>query len=132
MKEKKLTIQIGKKEYKLFFSMQAFNEVTSRYGGFKEMIEKMGAESTADYAWLITLMINQSIEIENEESGSDESFITEKTVMMHLTPGGFIKAKNVMFEAMNAGMSRAIQSDVDSDEDEVLREIKNAGSAASQ
>ena len=129
MKERKQTIQIGKKEYKLFFSMQAFNEVTDRYGGFKEMTEKIGVESTTDYAWLIALMINQNIEIENAENGTKEPYITEKMIMLHLTPAGFITAKNVMFEAINAGMSREIKSDTENEEDEVLGEIKNAESA---
>jgi hypothetical protein len=134
MNENYRVLTIGKKEYKLVFTTQAYLEVIRRFGGLKELseeLDKPGADSISMYIWLIALLANQGIELDNEEKGEDMPLITEKNVMLHLSPIDFSAAKATMFSAISAGMKRETKNSEDdkNDEDEVLTEIKNVKGA---
>lgn len=127
MNEKSKTLKMGKKEYRLVFSTQALIDITERFGGVEEMageLEKKGVRAIPEYAWLIALLINQGIEIDNEDNGEEAPLIAEKTVLLYLSPAALIEAQHVLMDAIKAGMGREIEGN-EEDEDEVLSQIKN-------
>jgi hypothetical protein len=143
MNEKTVTIEIRGKQYELFFSTEAYLKVCEKYGGLKELSDKIQdmtpAQLTIEGAYLAALLINQKIQIDNEEKGTNEPFITEQAILRHLTPAEQTKARSKVFEAINLGMTGEIKNtdnDADSDgEDVVLAEInkgKNVEGAAAE
>jgi hypothetical protein len=134
MNEKFKTLKIGKEEYRLVFNTQALNNVTCRYGGLKEMFEKISEleakESREEYAWLIAELANQGVAIDNDENETETPFITEQKILLYLNPYEFGKATGALIDAINEGMRAETTGDGDDDEDEVLSELKNGEGAA--
>lgn len=128
MNEKHKLLKVGKKEYKLVFSTQALIDITDKYGGVEQMasaLEKMGVKAVQEYAWLIALLANQGIAIDNEENGTEIPLITDKKVMLCLTPADLMSAQSILMGAISEGMGQTIDIDGDNDDnDEVLTEIK--------
>lgn len=95
-----------------------------------DKLQAMGAEAISEYAWLIATLANQGIEIDNDEKGEKTQQITDKKVMLYLSPAELINAKDVLMGAIADGMGRKIDTDGDDEQDEVLNEIKNIEGAA--
>jgi hypothetical protein len=131
MSEELFILKIGKQQYRLEFTTAAMRDVTKRYGGLSQMageLEKLGGGAIDEFAWLIALLVNQGIAIDNDENGTTNPIITSEKVMLHMKPGALMRAKDVLMGAINEGMRHG--NETDDDQDEVLNEIKNAGSAA--
>lgn len=134
MNQRGREIKIGGKVYRLVFTTQAYLEIEEKFGGLDGMSKKI--DKTKDknapkiYAWLIALLANQGIEIDNMEKGENTPFLTEKKVLLFMSPIEFARAKIEFMGAINDGMRREIQDEDENDEDEVLNQIKNARGAA--
>lgn len=134
MNEKYKILKIGAKKYRLIFNTQALNDVTCRYGGLKEMFDKISKlkvnESRNEYAWLIAELANQGVAIDNDENGTETPFITEQKVLLYLSPREFGEATGALMDAINDGMRTETTGDEDENEDEVLSDLKNGEGAA--
>jgi len=81
-KERSSLITIGGKEYRLILTTKATKEIAKRYGGLENLGEKlMKAENfemaLEEIVWLISLLANQSILINNRLNGEKEELLTE-------------------------------------------------------
>ncbi|EEM0293726.1 hypothetical protein DFQ93_24020, partial [Salmonella enterica subsp. enterica serovar Typhimurium] len=84
-KERSSLITIGGKEYRLILTTKATKEIAKRYGGLENLGEKlMKAENfemaLEEIVWLIALLANQSILINNRLNGEKEELLTEDDV----------------------------------------------------
>ena len=80
-KERSSLITIGGKEYRLILTTKATKEIAKRYGGLENLGEKlMKAENfemaLEEIVWLIALLANQSILINNRLNGEKEELLT--------------------------------------------------------
>lgn len=134
-----MPIEIGGKKYELYFSTEAYLELSRKHGGIKEFSDKLKEmtpdEITIACVSLTTLLINQKILIDNEEKGTNEPLITDQKLLLYLTPAMQIEARSKLFQAIGLGMGRELRVDApgQKDEDLVLGEMneeKNAESAA--
>lgn len=125
--------KIGGKKYALVFTVRALKAVNKKYGSIKQMTEAMDHDDGREdvFAWLITLLANQGIEIENRDNGTHMPSITADDVEL-MEPIWFKRACGKAMNAVTLGMTREISEDSEEDEDEVLSEIKNAEGAAAK
>ena len=68
--ERSALINIGGEEYQLILTTRATKEITKRYGGLENLGEKLMSAENFELAldeivWLITLLANQSIQIQH-------------------------------------------------------------------
>jgi hypothetical protein len=133
MDQQNMIAKIGDKKHALVFTVRALKAVNKKYGGIKQMTEAMdGDEGSEDvFTWLITLLANQGIEIENRNNGTHMPSITEDDVEL-MEPVWFKRACGKAMNAVTLGMTRELSDDSEEDEDEVLSEIKNAEGAAAE
>lgn len=136
MNEDYQIVKLRGKEYKLIFTTQALIEVKKQFGGIGEMSAQMKGEYEAAasiIAWLIALEANQGIDIENELTGKNEPYITEKYVL-YAPPIEFSMAREAAVTALNEGLCGKITPDEDESDgtDEVLNEIKNGKGAVKE
>ena len=90
-KERSSLITIGGKEYRLILTTKATKEIAKRYGGLENLGEKlMKAENfemaLEEIVWLIALLANQSILINNRLNGEKEELLTEDDVELLTSP----------------------------------------------
>ena len=151
MKVKFRTAELGGVERRFIFNTQALDEVMEKYGSLKEFYDTFGLlpddkEDEAkrskakkkknkraiikEYAWIIALLINQGIEIDNLEKGTDTPLITEKAVVLYMEPYEFGAVKDAVIGAIFDGMLSEKAREKAQNEDEVLAEIKNGQGAA--
>lgn len=89
--DRKSLITIGGKEYSLILTTKATKEIAKRYGGLENLGEKlMKAENfemaLEEIVWLIALLANQSILINNKLNGEKEELLTEDDVELLTSP----------------------------------------------
>lgn len=102
MKDIKGTIEYKNREYGLVFNLNVMEEIQEKYGTFEKWGELTQGVTTgeADIKALkfgFALMLNEAIDIENEENGTDKPFITLKQVGRMITEIGLEAAtQNLM------------------------------------
>ena len=100
MKDINGTIQYGGKEYKLIFNLNVMEAIQEEYG----TLDKWGALSDGTSGepnakaviFGITQMINEGIDIENDENGTDIKPLTHKQVGRIVTEFGLKEATSVL------------------------------------
>ena len=117
-KERSSLITIGGKEYRLILTTKATKEIAKRYGGLENLGEKlMKAENfemaLEEIVWLIALLANQSILINNRLNGEKEELLTEDDVELLTSPLELAAYKTAITEAMFKGTARDITSEED-------------------
>lgn len=122
-KERSSLITIGGKEYRLILTTKATKEIAKRYGGLENLGEKlMKAENfemaLEEIVWLIALMANQSILINNRLNGEKEELLTEDDVELLTSPHELATYKDAIMEAMFKGTKRHIESEDESSKNE--------------
>jgi hypothetical protein len=115
-KERISLITIGGKEYQLILTTKATKEIAKRYGGLENLGEKlMKAENfemaLEEIVWLIALLANQSILINNRLNGEKEELLTEDDVELLTSPHELATYKDAIMEAMFKGTKRHIESE---------------------
>lgn len=118
-KERSSLITIGGKEYRLILTTKATKEIAKRYGGLENLGEKlMKAENfemaLEEIVWLIALLANQSILINNRLNGEKEELLTEDDVELLTSPHELATYKDAIMEAMFKGTKRHIESEDES------------------
>lgn len=122
-KERSSLITIGGKEYRLILTTKATKEIAKRYGGLENLGERlMKAENfemaLEEIVWLIALLANQSILINNRLNGEKEELLTEDDVELLTSPHELATYKDAIMEAMFKGTKRHIESEDESSKNE--------------
>lgn len=121
--ERSSVIVIGKEEYRLVLTTKATKEIAKRYGGLENLGDKLIKAENFEMAldeivWLITLLANQGVMIDNRLNGEKRLLLSEDDVELLTSPMELSTYKDIIMEAMLKGTKRYIESE------EV--EIKNA------
>lgn len=109
-------IKIAGKEYDLVLTTRATKEIAARYGGLEELGDKIfSAEKVAqaleELLWLVVLLANQGIMIDNLKNNKNQRLLTEEQVELLTTPAELSEFKDAILEAMNKGTGRVIESE---------------------
>ena len=122
-KERSSLITIGGKEYRLILTTKATKEIAKRYGGLENLGEKLMKNENFEMAleeivWLIALLANQSILINNKLNGEKEELLTEDDVELLTSPHELATYKDAIMEAMFKGTKRNIESEDENSKNE--------------
>ena len=117
--ERSANINIGGTEYELILTTRATKEIARRYGGVENLGEKLLKTENFELAldeiiWLITLLANQAILINNlKDKDNPKELITEEEVELLTSPLELADYKTAITEAMFKGTARDIVSEDD-------------------
>lgn len=120
MDERNAVVNIGGIEYQMLLTTRATKEIAKRYGGLENLGDKLMKSENFEMAldeivWLITLLCNQSIMIENLKSKDRQrELLTEEAVELLTSPFELSTCKNAIMEAMFKGTKRNVESEPDS------------------
>jgi len=115
--ERSAVITIAGTEYELILTTRATKEISKRYGGLDSLGEKLMRsenfdQSLEEIVWLIALLANQSIMINNlKHPDTKREPITEDIVELLTTPLELASYKDAISEAMLRGTARNIESE---------------------
>lgn len=85
------------RERHLLFSLNAIDEMQDKFGGFDRLDKVLsGKDSIKNLRWLLTLLLNEGADEEEEE-------LTEKQVGKLIHTGNFIEVKSAIFKAFSLG-----------------------------
>ena len=109
-------ILIGGTEYTLVLTTKATKEIAKRYGGLSNLGDKLMKsenfeEALDEIVWLITLLANQGIMIDNLQNGDKKPLLTEENVELLTSPLELATYKTAITEAMFKGTKRNIESE---------------------
>lgn len=115
-KDRSAVIVIGGLEYKLILTTKATKEIAKRYGGLENLGDKLMKSENFEMAldevvWLITLLANQSVLIDNRLNGDKKELLTEDDVELLTSPLELATYKEAIMEAMFKGTKRYIESE---------------------
>ena len=85
--ERASLITVGGEEYRLILTTKATKEIAKRYGGLENLGEKLMQAENFEMAldeivWLITLLANQSVLIDNRLKGEKRSFYEDDVELL--------------------------------------------------
>ena len=114
--ERSSLITVGGEEYRLILTTKATKEIAKRYGGLENLGEKLMQSENFEMAleeivWLITLLANQSVLIDNRLKGEKRKLLTEDDVELLTSPLELATYKDAIMEAMFKGTKRNIESE---------------------
>lgn len=114
--ERSSTIKIGAEEYRLILTTKATKEIAKRYGGLENLGSKLMKSKNFEMAldeivWLITLLANQSVLIDNRMNSEKKPLLTEDDVELLTSPLELATYKEAITEAMFKGTKRHIESE---------------------
>lgn len=118
--ERSTNISIGGREYQMLLTTKATKEIAKRYGGLSNLGEKLMKTENFELAldeivWLITLLVNQPILIQNLQNPKDkQELLTEDVVELLTSPLELSEYKNAIMEAMLKGTKRQVESEEES------------------
>lgn len=115
-KDRSAVIVIGGIEYKLILTTKATKEIAKRYGGLENLGDKLMKSENFELAldeivWLIALLANQSVLIDNRLNGDKKELLTEDDVELLTSPLELATYKEAIMEAMFKGTKRYIESE---------------------
>ena len=97
-------LQYKGKEYKLVFNLNVMEAIQEEYGTLSNWGDQTGASDTEPNAKAILFglreMINEGIDINNEETGSNDPMLTHKQVGRMLTEIGLMDAVQVLHDTV--------------------------------
>ena len=98
MKDINGKIQYKGKEYKMVFNLNVMETIQEEYGSIEKWGELTGSEEPNIKAVIFgfSAMLNEGIEIDNEENGTDDKPLSPKAVGRMLTEIGFQEATEKM------------------------------------
>lgn len=100
MKDINGKIQLNDKEYPLVFNLNVMEQIQDEYGSLDKWGNLTdGTEGEPNAKAVIygfTEMINEGIDIQNEEQGTNEPFLTKKQVGRLITQYGLIEATKTL------------------------------------
>ena len=102
MKEISKTFEYKGKEYKLVFNLNVMEVIQDKYGTLENWgkltdgTENDGEPNAKAVIFGITAMLNEGIDIENEENGTEEKMLTNKQVGRMITDIGLQSSAQLM------------------------------------
>lgn len=102
MKEISKTIEYKGKTYKLVFNLNVMEVIQDKYGTLENWgkltdgTENDGEPNAKAVIFGITAMLNEGIDIENEENGTEEKMLTNKQVGRIITEIGLKSSAQLM------------------------------------
>lgn len=114
--DRNAVIVIGGLQYKLILTTKATKEIAKRYGGLENLGDKLMKSENFEMAldeivWLIALLANQSVLIDNRLNGDKKELLTEDDVELLTSPLELATYKEAIMEAMFKGTKRYIESE---------------------
>ena len=115
--ERAASITIGGKEYELVLTTGATKQIAKRYGGLASLGDKLMKAENFENAldeliWLITLLANQSILINNfQHPENKRDPLTEETIELLTSPLELTAYKDAIMESMFKGTKRFVESE---------------------
>ena len=115
--ERSSKITIGGAEYEMLLTTKATKEIAGRYGGLSNLGEKLMKSENFEMAldeivWLITLLANQSVLVNNLQNPADKrELLTEEAVELLTSPFELADYKNAIMDAMYKGTKRHVESE---------------------
>lgn len=121
--ERASLITVGGEEYRLILTTKATKEIAKRYGGLENLGEKLMQAENFEMAldeivWLITLLANQSVLIDNRLKGEKRKLLAEEDVELLTSPLELATYKDAIMEAMFKGTKRNIESEDENSKNE--------------
>ena len=92
-------IKTEKRTYPVVFNLNVMEEIQEQYGSMSawgELVEGEGEPKIKDLKAGLVAMINEAIDIENEEKGKSELFVTSKQVGRILSEVGVLAVTKVI------------------------------------
>ena len=117
--ERSSNILIGGEEYTLLLTTKATKEIAGRYGGLENLGDKLMKSENFEMAigeivWLITLLANQSILLNNlRNPDKPRVTLTEDMVELLTVPADLATYKSAIMDALLKGTKRNIESEED-------------------
>ena len=117
--ERSATILIGGDEFTFLLTTRATKEIAARYGGLENLGDKLMKSENVEMAlseivWLITILANQSILINNiKNKDNKKDLLTEDEVEILTTPADLAQYKEAIMTALYKGAKRNIESEQD-------------------
>ena len=102
MKEISKTLEYKGKTYKLVFNLNVMEVIQDKYGTLEKWgkltdgAENDGEPNAKAVIFGITAMLNEGIDIENEENGTEEKMLTNKQVGRMITDIGLQSSAQLM------------------------------------
>lgn len=102
MKEISKTFEYKEKKYKLIFNLNVMEVIQDKYGTLENWgkltdgAENDGEPNAKAVIFGITAMLNEGIDIENEENGTEEKMLTNKQVGRMITEIGLQSSTQLM------------------------------------
>jgi hypothetical protein len=104
IKDYKFDLEIENKKYRLMFNLNVMQEIQEEYKTLEKWGEltdgKSGEVNVKALIFGLTAMMNEAIEIENEEEGTNKPLLTKKQVGRLITKAGIEKSANKLNEAI--------------------------------
>lgn len=103
-KDYKFNLEVEGKEYQLVFNLNAMQEIQEEYGTLEKWGEltdgKSGEVNVKALIFGLAAMMNEAIEMENDEKGSDKPLFTKKQVGRLITKAGVENSAKKLNEAI--------------------------------
>ena len=104
MKDENGVIQYKDREYKLVFNLNVMEAIQEAYGSLDKWGELTGSTGKEPNAKAVifgfTQMVNEGIDIDNEENGTDIKPLTLKQVGRMITEVGLAKATSTLHQTV--------------------------------
>lgn len=116
-KERSAMITVNGVDYELVLTTRATKAIAARYGGLENLGNKLMKsekfeEAIGEIVWLIALLANQGVMIQNlKNPKSKKELLTEEMLELLTTPSDLAKFKDAIMQAMTKGTKRNIESE---------------------
>ena len=116
-KERSTMITVNGVDYDLVLTTRATKEIAARYGGLENLGNKLMKsekfeEAIGEIVWLIVLLANQGILINNlKNPKSKKELLTEEMLELLTTPSDLAEFKDAIMQAMTKGTKRNVESE---------------------
>jgi len=107
---------LGKEKLPLLLTLKATRDIATRYGGLEElgnkMLESMDLNGMIDeIVWLIVILANQCILIENLENKTNKPLLTANELELKMDPYDMTSYREAILAALQAGQRQHVQSE---------------------
>lgn len=96
------TVELKGKEYRLLFTLNAMDEIQTKFGGFDkldEVFNKSNPDWVKDTKWLLTMLINEGLLEEDENA----QLLTEQQIGRLIHLGNLAEVQRAIYASFAAG-----------------------------
>lgn len=98
------TVTLKGKEYRLLFTLNALDEIQTKFGGYdklNEVFDQNNQEWVKDTKWLLTMLINEGLLEEDENA----KLFTEQQIGRLIHIGNMAEVQRAIYASFAAGMA---------------------------